>query len=349
MRRRKIQGLWERDGVYYSRFKVNGREVRKRLSTDFGAAVEILNDLKARADKADFGLIDNDYPYADLKSKFLKWVDQSLRRPDEYKRHLRRFEEFNPVKNVRQITSQYAIEFRNQREAGPRTINLEVATLRNMLNKGVEWKLIGSNQIAGLKPLKVDDPAKQRRSLTAAELLRLLEVTPDYLKPVWRMLMSSGIRKEELVELTWKDVDLQRAEVTIRAGVAKSRKSRTIPLDDGMAAILRKLQKSAGKSAHVFLNKVGSPHRNNLLTRFYTCCKRAAIADGKRGGSIDLHSLRVTFTTLALENGANPKAVQEILGHSTLTMTMNVYAKATETAKRAAVNIIPFGARTANN
>src|SRR5689334_4848136 len=80
----------------------------------------------------------------------------------------------------------------------------------------------------------------------------------------------------------------------------------------------------------VFVNHIGKPHRNNLLRKFYGTCKRAKIADGKRNGSVDLHSLRVTFTTLSLEGGASPKAVQAILGHATLDMTMRVYAKATD-------------------
>ena len=73
-----------------------------------------------------------------------------------------------------------------------------------------------------------------------------------------------------------------------------------------------------------------------------TAWMRAAIEGAETHGSVDIHSLRVTFATLALENGASPKAVQAILGHSTLAMTMNVYAKATERSKRAAIGSIPF-------
>ena len=68
----------------------------------------------------------------------------------------------------------------------------------------------------------------------------------------------------------------------------------------------------------------------------------AGIVDAEPGGSVDIHALRVTFTTLSLEHGASPKAVQAILGHSTLAMTMGVYAKATESAKRSAITALPF-------
>ena len=52
-------------------------------------------------------------------------------------------------------------------------------------------------------------------------------------------------------------------------------------------------------------------------------------------------------TTLAIDNGASPKAIQAILGHSTLAMTMGIYAKATDRGKREAVNSLPFATATA--
>src|SRR4051794_31520650 len=57
-RQRKLpSGIWKRGDAYYARFRAGGRLVRKRLSTDFDAACQVLNDLKARADRADFNLI----------------------------------------------------------------------------------------------------------------------------------------------------------------------------------------------------------------------------------------------------------------------------------------------------
>lgn len=95
------------------------------------------------------------------------------------------------------------------------------------------------------------------------------------------------------------------------------------------------------------MSRANTPLRNNLLTRFYAVCKRAGIDDAVPGGAVDIHSLRVTCATLMLQNGANPKDVQAILGHSTLTLTMKVYARATEHGKRSAVNALPFASTTA--
>jgi hypothetical protein len=115
-----------------------------------------------------------------------------------------------------------------------------------------------------------------------------------------------------------------------------------------MLAMLVALHNEAEKRSagcdreHVFTNHEGRPHKHNLMRKFYGTCKRAGITDGKRNGSVDLHSLRVTFTAPSLEGGAGPKAVPMILGHATLDMTMRVYAKATDRSMRDAVNALPF-------
>ena len=90
---------------------------------------------------------------------------------------------------------------------------------------------------------------------------------------------------------------------------------------------------------HVFVSKANTPLKNGLLRRFYPIYQRAGIEDACRIGSVDIHSLRMTYTTMAIGNGADPKSVQDILGHSTLALTMNTYAKATNSGKRHA---IPF-------
>jgi hypothetical protein len=73
-RKRKLpDGMTQRPGRkgYYADFTVSGRRCRDFLSTDFKAACQILNDLKARADKGDFGLMDNSYPLEDLRRHYL--------------------------------------------------------------------------------------------------------------------------------------------------------------------------------------------------------------------------------------------------------------------------------------
>ena len=354
-------GLWKRGDTYYARFRAQGRLIRKKLATNFDVACELLNELKARAARADFNLTDNDYLWKDLKTEFLKWAKQSVRHPEDYERDLKKFEEYCQIRSIRQVDSCYVLGYRAWRlgeEVSPRTVNREVNTLRNMLNKGVTWGRIGDNSILDLKPLPHDNPLKQRRSLTVEEVMALFNKSPAYLLPVWRMFMTTGIRRGELVNMKFSDVDFERKVVTVRAGTAKNHKEREIPLDGTMLSMIQSLHDQAadrqpvpGKTVqgrlsreHVFVTGANTPWKNpgNLLRSFYRICKRAGIEGAEPNGTVDIHSLRVSFTTLALENGAAPKAIQAILGHSTLAMTMSVYAKATEKSKRDAISALPF-------
>jgi integrase len=368
MPRKMPTGMIKRGKMYYAQFGAGGRLVRKRLSSDFTVAVQLLNELKARADRADFGLLDNNYPWASLKAEFIRWRRQTSRTASECENDLNQFETYRRVRTIRQIDHGYIHGFRDWRLASgvcPRTVNKQVGTLRSMLNKAVQWGKIGSNPIAGIKPLPHDTPTKVRRSLTHEELEALFAASPEYLRPVWRAFACTGLRKEELVELRFADFDDNGPTgptVTVRAEVAKNHRAREIPLDhDLFTTILRlrdeaknrqtvkgwtpkhtELQAANFSRDHIFVTNANTPFRNNLLTRFYMCCRRAGIVDAVPGGSVDIHSLRVSFTTLIIEGGASPKDVQAILGHSTLNMTMGIYAKVSERSKRNAISCLPF-------
>ncbi len=198
--------------------------------------------------------------------------------------------------------------------------------------------------------------------MTLEEVESLFDHSPPELVPVWRIFMTTGLRRGELASLTFDDIDWDRQTLTVRACNAKSKKAREIPLDDmAMAMLIEQREWAADRepvagnteaqtaSQHarfsrnlVFVTLANTPFGDGLLSRFYTVCRRAGIEDAKPHGSVDIHSLRVSFTTLRLEHGANPKAIQAILGHSTLSLTMAVYAKATDWSKREAVGVLPF-------
>jgi len=377
-----------RGKVYYSCFRAHGRQVRKRLSSNFDTACRMLVKLRSRADEADFGLLDNDCALADLREAWerqcrLTLRDGTIRR---YRQNLNKILGGIAVHRVSQLSADVVNAYREVRlaKASPRTVNMEVTALSTMLRWAVDAKYIGYNPLSKIKGLQTKGhERKERRALTADEVQRLIEASPDYLRPVWRMFLTTGIRKGELAAMLFADVDFERGTLTVRAATAKTKKSREIPLDDDMLATIKWLRDEApfrrpGKGVtstaterieaafskeHVFVTKAGTPWRNNLLMRFYAVCAKAGIEGARRpvrgrgklalgakeqtAASVDIHSLRVTFATLAIEGGASPKAVQEILGHSTLELTMSVYSKATDRAKRAAVSALPFAKATA--
>jgi integrase len=366
-----------RDG-YYADFSVGGRRVRKFLSTDFKAACQILNDLKARADKADFGILDNGYPLEDLRRQYLAHCRQSLAQSTVrcYEDWLDTILPALGVAKVSQVSVPGVLSYREQRlhkGRSPRTVNAEVGALSTMLGWGVDpARVIGSNPLAGLKPLPHEHP-KEGRPLTEEEVPRLLNASPPHWRDVWYAFLVTGLRKGELagLQFTPEFLDWEAREVIVPGWVAKNGVGRRIPMDAGLYEVLRRLEagraerrpgKGRGRICaaqvqarftrdHVFVTTENTPldHKGNLWRAFVGCLARAKIdrktfgRDGRVLEHVDLHSLRRTFATSLIVSGADPKTVQELLGHKTLAMTMKVYAKVRAQTKRQALGRLPYG------
>ncbi len=366
-RERKLpDGMKKRGKAYYAWFRKDGRQVRKKLSNDFRVACDLLNEMQARASRADFGILDNNKSIDEIRSLWVGYVAQTCRESTA-KRYGENLDNILPAigaTTVAQIRPEAILRCRNDRllEVGPRTVNMETGALSTMLRWSVAQRLIKSNPIESIKPLPNDSPKKQRRPMTVEEIERFFLNCPEYLRPAFLTLMTTGMRRGELIAMKFSDVDFERRTATIQAATAKSGKKREVPLDDAtfdevvrLRAAAEHRQPVAGKTKpgrlsrdHVFVTGANTPWANpgNLLRSFYVVCKRAGIEDGKRNGSVDVHSIRGTFVSLAIENGGSPKAVQEIIGHASLAMTMCVYAKAADHAKRQAVAALPFASTT---
>ncbi|HMF11669.1 MAG TPA: hypothetical protein VKE94_05165, partial [Gemmataceae bacterium] len=107
-RKRKLpDGMVQRPGRsgYYADFRAGGRRVQKKLGTDFEAARSILYELRARAERADFDLVDNDYSIGDLRASYLKRCEQELRTKsiERYRVGLDNILRWLAVQKVRQV------------------------------------------------------------------------------------------------------------------------------------------------------------------------------------------------------------------------------------------------------
>lgn len=166
---------------------------------------------------------------------------------------------------------------------------------------------------------------------------------PDRLFAALVLLMVLGLRRSEVLGLRWSDVDLERGELRIRQGLhcvgrklqflpPKTRRSRrTVPLPGLCAAALvehRRLQDlERGRSPHpwsdselVFVSVVGTPvDPTNFSHGSGRWCDLAGVP------RVRLHDLRHTCVSMLLYLGVPLRVVMEIVGHSALEMTMNVY------------------------
>jgi integrase len=194
-------------------------------------------------------------------------------------------------------------------------------------------------------------PAKSKPVyFTSVELARLwpaLAYRPVMLA-LCKIAVGTGARFGELAALRWEDVDLLNRELrvgrTFVEGIGettpKSGEARTIDLTPPAAAVLEAWFAESGGEGLVF-ERDDEPGRHMtsgyVLQRVvYPALGRAGIArEGEHGRKRDFHSFRHTFARLALEGGAEITWVQRQLGHSSITLTVDLYGEWSRAAQKA--------------
>ena len=178
----------------------------------------------------------------------------------------------------------------------------------------------------------------------------------DELFPLWRTIAYTGMRRSEALALRWGDINFttgrlairRAADVTTRntAKTTKTGSARVLDLDTDSLAVLKAYKARRGAisldlaraDAYVFGNDAGEIRSPNEVSRRWTTRVRRAQTEIDELPRVTLKGLRHTHATLLLELGEHPKVVQERLGHSTITTTMNIYSHVTPTMQKAAVD-----------
>ena len=185
------------------------------------------------------------------------------------------------------------------------------------------------------------------RVLTPEEIRLLLEQLGEPYRTMVLVAACLGLRASEIMGLKWGDFNWEDCTVFIRRGVVNgkvgdtkteaSRKS--LPVDPRLVAPLAELRKRSlhkGPQDWVFANRTGQPRgqRNILQRHLRPAAVRAAI------GKIGWHTFRHSYSTMLRAEGTDIKVQQELLRHSTIQNTMNIYTQAVSEQKRAANSVV---------
>ncbi|MDP2727158.1 MAG: site-specific integrase [Dehalococcoidia bacterium] len=230
------------------------------------------------------------------------------------------------------------------------------AILHRALGQALRWGLVATNVTEA-----VDPPRKERvelRTLSPEEARRFLEAAEgDRFEALYVLALTTGLRQGEMLGLRWKDLDLEGGRLQVVATLQRtakglvmsepktSRSRRQVILTDMAREALRQHRIAqveerlkAGPlwedNDLVFPNEMGKPmDAGNILRRsFCPLLEKAGLPH------IRFHDLRHSAATLLLSQGINPKVIQEMLGHSSITLTLDVYSHLLPTMQREAVD-----------
>jgi excisionase family DNA binding protein len=207
------------------------------------------------------------------------------------------------------------------------TINRELACLKKMLNKAIDWGYLDENPVRKVKFFSEKDNLKER-VLTPEEETKLLDSCPECLGIIVLTAIHTGMRRAEILNLKWEDVNLEKKEIKVRK--TKSGSIRTIPINETLYSMLSRLKKKKSSPGYLFNNpRTGQPFKD-VKKAFKGACERAGV-EGLR-----FHDLRHTFASRLVENGADLITVKDLLGHFSVRITER-YTHSNKNTKRQAV------------
>ena len=214
----------------------------------------------------------------------------------------------------------------------PASADHHVKLMRRVLNVAIQWDMLEKNVLKNIPLLMVDNQVENY--LKEDQLARLVEVLrTDANRPVCHILMfllSTGSRLNETIQAKWSQVDTENGVWRIPASNSKSKRTRSVPLNDSALWVLEQARLQ-GDFEHIFANpETGKPFVT--ITRvWYRIRKQVGISH------LRIHDLRHSFASLLVSGGRSLYEVQQILGHSDPKVTMR-YAHLSTKALQAAAS-----------
>ena len=194
-------------------------------------------------------------------------------------------------------------------------IDQEIGAAKSMINTGYYNKKVGGDTVMvfqGCKKLLKKGANRRDTVLTYPEYKTLYTAVPEHLKAIVATAFWTGMRRGEILKLTWDKVDLATRMIRLRPEDTKERKFKKVPLSKTVRTILMQVPRR-GDKGYVFRYK-GSAI-SDIRTGFAEGCKEAGIQYGRKGGFV-FHDLRHTAKTITRKAGVDKNVRMVIFGHS---------------------------------
>lgn len=228
------------------------------------------------------------------------------------------------------------------RQVAKATAYRDLATLRAALSMAVEWKLLQSNALLGMRQKAVEsrkivrflspaEEARLRQALAARDRkliqgrangnavrrARQIPTLPDlpqdgfgdHLTPVVLLAMNTGLRRGELLSLQRSDIDLEAGVITVQARHAKNGRQRHIPMNIEAKSVMKRWLRQSDEQGAVF-------EPNDVKKGW------SALLDAADIHSFRFHDLRHDFASKLVRKGVDLNTVRELLGHADISMTL---------------------------
>lgn len=341
--------IYKRGKTWYVDYRVAGKRIRRRIGPSKKVAELTLKSIEVRLSQNDLTIVREDKLLGTFLAEFMDYCrtnnsPSTCRRYQAVVDHFRRFleDQFPTVHRLSQLGPHLFERYKSWRRDSvttpngrpaqngdgdgygnrpkANTVNMEIGTLHTMFGRAVQWGYLAGNPTDGVKPLRVTD-AKPPRFLTKEECRQLLANCGPRLYPIFFTLLHTGMRKSELLNLQWKDVDFRRRKILIRNKPFWTPKTheREIPMSEKVHQLLSAMERGRPDD-FVFPGSDGGRLKRKLRRDLMRVTKRCGFPDVTK-----IHSLRHTFASYLVMSGVDLPTVQKLMGHRDIKTTM-IYA-----------------------
>ncbi len=334
--------LYDRNGIWYVTYAVNGRRFKVSTGTSDKKLAQIkLSDIELKLFKGELGVPEKKPKQVTVAEFFRRYIDfahnnyavGSFAGDLSRIRIMQEFFARKGVKYIGAITPGIYEEFDSTVLKGrkPKTRSNYLGRLKTMLNYAVSWGLLESNPLAKVKKPKVPETY---HFFKKEEVETLIKNAGEPLRFGIIILVYTGLRRSELYNVRWRDVDFKDKSIRVwpyDEFVPKGKRIRTIPLNPKVFEALKSLKERSDGSEPVY-----RPYENiHTLRKNF---KKLVKGLGMRG---TLHDLRHTFASHLAMAGVPIPVIQNLLGHTDIRTTMK-YAHLSPDQNHIAINKLPY-------
>ncbi len=323
-----IEKRTSKDGkiTYRVKVRMRGRSVTESFSRRTDAKAWATQTEAAISEQRIAGTQARKHTLGDLADRFIKNELEGKKTAGDIGRHLAWWKEQIGGYRLAEVTPELLREARDQLKKGrsPGTVNRYHASLSSAFVIAMkEWGWLESNPMSRVK--KLTEPRGRVRFLTDDEREGLLEACKEsrskQLYPIVVLALSTGMRKGEILKLTWDAVDLKKGHLTLVD--TKNGETRGVPVAGMALKLLRKHAKVRRIDTQLVFPGREGEKPIEIKEAWEFALDRAKITDFR------FHDLRHTAASYLAMSGATLAEIAEILGHKTLAMVKR-YAHLTE-------------------
>lgn len=312
-----------------------GKRIRETIDTNKKMAEDALEARKGEIVQGRFKLEDiRPGPrFEDFAPDYFEWAKINKR---SYRREIYRYKKvllpFFKGKRLNEINTWLIEKFKLSmaKEHKPATVNRELSLLSIMFSKAIEWGKTQEHPIKGGKVKKLREDNITERPLSDEEEKLLLDNANGFLKSIIITALDTGMRRGEILGITWNDVDLKNRTILVRN--TKNGKDRRLPMTERVSYAIIALNKSRPYGDWLFY-KNGNGGSWAVNSAFRRLINRIGL------NGLRFHDFRHTFATRLVTSGIDIVTVQILLGHSDIRMTMR-YSHPGSSEMRKAIDIL---------